>query len=201
MTVVSPASPRKRRTGFTLMELIVASFLISLLSMLSIMAWKTFGVPAVRVEQRTRIALSANLAAESLARDLSGCLLLKEARSETDLNQIERPYRFDSRLAADTDHPYPLRLHFKSGDDPPKEKTVSYWVDSSSSTGMLMRRDEQSGDPPVVVAAHVTALQVPPILEGETSFTIGFTVSYRDFEGTYAMTVKNPPTESESYPP
>lgn len=201
MTVVAPASPRKRRTGFTLMELIVASFLISLLSMLSIMAWKTFGVPAVRVEQRTRIALSANLAAESLARDLSGCLLREEARSETDLNQIERPYRFDSRLAADTAHPYPLRLHFKSGDDPPKEKTVSYWVDSSSSTDMLMRRDEQSGAPPVVVTAHVTALQVPLILEGETSFTIEFTVSYRDFEGTYAMTVKNPPTESESYPP
>ena len=201
MTVIAPASSGKRRQAFTLMELIVASFLISLLSMLLIMAWKTFGVPAVQVEERTRIALNANLVAESLARDLGGALVQKEAKSETDLNQVYRIYRFDARLASDPDHPYPLRLRFKREDDSTKEKTVSYWVDSGSTPNKLMRVEEQSGSSKTAVATHVTAIQVPPVLAGETSFAISFTVSYREFEGTYTMTVKVPPTETESYPP
>jgi prepilin-type N-terminal cleavage/methylation domain-containing protein len=174
------------RRGYTLIELVVASFLISLLSMLLILAWKTFGLPALEVETRARITIDANLAAESLARDLSGYQVKREGKSgPADPIQVYRLYKFESRLDPDDTHPYPLRLRFKREDQAtnPTVITVSYYVNSSTST--LVRTEEESGTP-ITVATHVKNL------EFTQSNQISFTVSYRQFEGTYTLDVDYP---------
>ncbi len=60
--------------GFTIAEMVVAIFLTALLAVLMAAAAATFARPAAEVDGRTRLALEASLAAEALARDLSGYL-------------------------------------------------------------------------------------------------------------------------------
>src|SRR5271166_107206 len=64
--------PRCR--GFTIAEMVVTIFLTALLAVLMAAAAATFARPAAEVDGRTRLALEASLAAEALARDLSGYL-------------------------------------------------------------------------------------------------------------------------------
>ena len=71
----NPVESRSRRCrGFTIAEMVVASFLTALLAVLMAAAAVTFARPAAEVDGRTRLALEASLAAEALARDLSGYL-------------------------------------------------------------------------------------------------------------------------------
>ena len=66
--------PTPRCRGFTIAEMVVAIFLTALLAVLLAAAAATFARPAAEVDGRTRLALEASLAAEALARDLSGYL-------------------------------------------------------------------------------------------------------------------------------
>ena len=66
--------PTPRCRGFTIAEMVVAIFLTALLAVLMAAAAATFARPAAEVDGRTRLALEASLAAEALARDLSGYL-------------------------------------------------------------------------------------------------------------------------------
>ena len=66
--------PTPRCRGFTIAEMVVAIFLTALLAVLMAAAAVTFARPAAEVDGRTRLALEASLAAEALARDLSGYL-------------------------------------------------------------------------------------------------------------------------------
>ena len=61
--------------GFTIVEMVVATFLTALLALLLAAAVATFARPAAEVDGRTRLALEASLAAEALARDLGGYLV------------------------------------------------------------------------------------------------------------------------------
>ena len=61
--------------GFTIIEMVVATFLVALLALLLAAAVATFARPAAEVDGRTRLALEASLAAEALARDLGGYLV------------------------------------------------------------------------------------------------------------------------------
>ena len=61
--------------GFTIIEMVVATFLMALLALLLAAAVATFARPAAEVDGRTRLALEASLAAEALARDLGGYLV------------------------------------------------------------------------------------------------------------------------------
>src|SRR3954468_23624981 len=94
---LGPAGVRVSRRGFTLIEMVVATFLIALLSTLVALAWKVFGVPAVKVEARARLALSANLAAASLAQDMGGYQVRLEGKTGPgDAVLVYRLYKFDS---------------------------------------------------------------------------------------------------------
>ena len=66
--------PTPRCRGFTIAEMVVAIFLTALLAVLMAEAAAIFARPAAEVDGRTRLALEASLAAEALARDLSGYL-------------------------------------------------------------------------------------------------------------------------------
>src|SRR5271166_299813 len=72
------AEPTRGRTrtrrGFTITEMVIAAFLTAFLALLLATAVATFARPAAEVDGRTRLALEASLAAEALARDLSGYL-------------------------------------------------------------------------------------------------------------------------------
>ncbi len=70
----SSRSSTSQFRGFTIAEMVVAIFLTALLAMLMATAAVTFARPAAEVDGRTRLALEASLAAEALARDLSGYL-------------------------------------------------------------------------------------------------------------------------------
>jgi prepilin-type N-terminal cleavage/methylation domain-containing protein len=184
MVVAAPGGFGARRRGYTLIEMAVTSFLMALLSMLLILAWKAFGVPAVEVEARARVALAANLAAESLVRDLGGYQVRREGKSGTDDEvRVYRLYRYYEKLPPDEGHPYPLRLHFKREDQEQSKLTISYFVDSSTHT--LVRLEEESGAS-TTVATHVTDLVVT------TAGEIDFTVSYRRFRGTFTLNVNDP---------
>ena len=45
------ADVSESRRGFTLIEMVVATFLIALLGLLLALSWKTFGIPAVQVQR------------------------------------------------------------------------------------------------------------------------------------------------------
>ena len=66
--------PTRRCRGFTITEMVIGTFLMALLGVLLATAVATFARPAAEVDGRTRLALEASLAAEALARDLSGYL-------------------------------------------------------------------------------------------------------------------------------
>jgi prepilin-type N-terminal cleavage/methylation domain-containing protein len=185
MVPFAPGAGGARRRGYTLIEMAVTSFLMTLLSMLLILAWKAFGVPAVEVESRARVAAAASLAAESLGRDLGGYQVRKEGKSGPDDQvRVDRLYRYFEKLPPDGLHPYPIRLHFQREDQGAVMLTISYYVDQG--TQSLVRLEEESGAL-TIVATHVTDLALT------AAGVINFTVSYRRFRGTFAMSVIDPP--------
>lgn len=108
-----PTGAAARRRGFSLTEMVTTTFLMTLLAMLLIMAWKTFGVPAVEVEARARLAVAANLAGASLAQDTGGYQVRLEGKTGPgDSVLVHRLYKFESWQPSDDAHPYPVRLRF-----------------------------------------------------------------------------------------
>jgi prepilin-type N-terminal cleavage/methylation domain-containing protein len=179
------------RRGFTLIEMAVATFLIALLGTLLALAWKVFGVPAVDVEARARLALSANLAAAALTQDMCGYQVRLEGKTgHGDLVQVYRLYKFDSWQNTE-DH---VCLLFKPENPASNLKSIiiSYYVDSST----LVREEVDTQAVPEVVlpavtttvATHVSKLVVDPITN-----QVGITVSYWRYEGTYNLSPINPP--------
>jgi prepilin-type N-terminal cleavage/methylation domain-containing protein len=190
VTPLGPAGTGVSRRGFTLIEMVVATFLIALLSMLLALSWKTFGVPAVDVEARARLALSANLAAAALAQDMRGYQVRLEGKTgPSDSIQVYRLYKFDSWQNSE-DH---VCLLFKPENTASNLKliAISYYVDSST----LVRKEVDTQAVPEVelpamttaVATHVKKLVVDP-----TTNQVGITVSYWRYEGTYGFSAINP---------
>ena len=64
MIACRPRTCCSNRRGYTLIELVVASFLTVQIGMVLILTWKAFGVSALQVEERARLTVNANLAAE-----------------------------------------------------------------------------------------------------------------------------------------
>lgn len=190
--MIASRSTRRRvsRRGYTLIELIVACFLTIQIGMVLVLTWKAFGVSAVQVEERARLTVNANLAAESMTHDWSGYQVRAEALpSPNQSTSVDRLYRFQSRLSPDSNHPYPLRLQFQRVDQTSSTITISY--NCNSTTSRLIRYDETAGTS-TTVATHVTILEVDPVVSGETSFNISFTVSYREFTGKYTLNMQYP---------
>ena len=148
--------------------------------------------PPSRSKSAARLTVNANLAAESFTRDWGGYQIRSEALpSPNSSTQVDCLYKFlPPRLASDVNHPYPLRLVFQEVGPPSSTITISYNYDSA--TSRLIRYDETAGTS-TTVASHVTSLEVSPPLLNERSFVITFTVSYRDFTGTYTLNMQYPP--------
>jgi Tfp pilus assembly protein PilE len=184
--LLSPAGAAARRRGFSLTEMVTTTFLMTLLAVLLIMSWKVFGVPAVEVEARARLAVAANLAAASLAQDTGGYQVKLEGKTGPgDSVLVYRLYKFDSWQPSDDMHPYPVRLRFKPQNPASNltTLTISYYPDSSAST--LMRLEEETGTL-TTVATHVTSLQVAAVNQ------VSFTVSYWRFQGNYGFSAITP---------
>src|SRR5438128_1030412 len=101
---------RSRRRGLTVTELVVASVLAALLTILLATTWATFGRPALEVEARARIVQEGVLAAQSIACDLGGFLADSPGRTGPLIPGAQSPYQF---LDWDLSHGDALLLNFR----------------------------------------------------------------------------------------
>jgi hypothetical protein len=146
-------------------ELIIGSLLTSLLGLLIGTAVATFVRPVVEIDGRTRLAVEARLAAESLARDFGGYL----ADVDGDAGDLTQ-YACQWPPAATADG---LQLTFSGADDGPVE--VSYSVQDR----MLHRRKTAAGvDSDVSIARYVSGFSAE--VEPDETVTIVLTLTYPD---------------------
>ena len=162
---------RTSRRGFSLIEMTVVTFMLALLALMMAGAWKAFGRPAVDADARCRIAQEASLAAESLARDLSGYRAGPEGR----LGDLDAS-RFLGRLPAVDGQ---LRLSFDDPSGPGGTAEVAYLVEADR----LVRHDLATGTA-VVIARHVAGFEA---VELGTGVEIRLSFAFRRFARTYTL--------------
>ena len=177
---------RGRRRGFSLMEMIVASLLASLLGILLAQTCATFGRNALEVEARARIAREAILATQSLACDLGGFLAASPGRTGT-LSQ----YQFGSPpwdLSQGTPPGSILWLNFQ-GASPGNPIVIKYeWL----AEGNQLVRFDSSTSVTTTIANHVTGFSVEPEPANSANVQITITITFRNFTATYTLIGVNP---------
>jgi hypothetical protein len=134
--------PTPRCRGLTIAEMVVAIFLTALLAVLLSAAAATFARPAAEVDGRTRLALEASMAAEALARDLSGYLADNSGNPGT-LTQ----YQFSNWIAASDGS---LVLNYQGTPPAPVSVSVTYQQENYELVRTLSNPAQS-----VVVASHV----------------------------------------------
>jgi prepilin-type N-terminal cleavage/methylation domain-containing protein len=172
---------RNCRRGFSLMEMIVACALASLLGLLLAQACATFGRTALEVEARARIAREAILATQSLACDLGGYLADSPGRTGT-LTQ----YPFGAPpwdLSQGSPPGSILWLNFQ-GASPGNPIVIKYeWL----ATGNQLLRFNSSTNVTTTIANYVTAFSVEPEPGNSANVQITMTIAYRNFTATYTL--------------
>jgi type II secretory pathway pseudopilin PulG len=177
--------------GFTIIEMVVATFLTALLALLLAAAVATFARPAAEVDGRTRLALEASLAAEALARDLGGYLIDASGASST-LQQYQfSNWSFSSDGAI-------LFLNYQGITPGPPYQIVTY-----QQQDVRLVRTQLSDGLQTVVAQHVTGFAVQPGPDDPSQAQITLTLTYPDpssprktnpsFSGTYVFIGVPPP--------
>jgi hypothetical protein len=186
-----PGRSPDRRRGFTLVDVVVASVLASVLGVLLAMAFKTFGRPALEVEARARIAQEGILAAQSLACDLGGFLADPSGRAGT-FQQGQGspgPYQFSDWVLTNENL---LWLNFQ-GASPGNTITIKYEItpdpfyENQSPTRYLLVRTDSSTGVATTVAKYVTAFTVAPNPDNSNQALIQITFSFRDWTATYTL--------------
>ena len=187
-----PTGGRTRtRRGFTITEMVIATFLTAFLALLLATAVATFARPAAEVDGRTRLALEASLAAEALARDLGGFSADNSGNPGT-LTQ----YKFASwSLSSDGTT---LFLNFQGTTPGPPYLIVTY----QQQNYQLVRTQLTTGVQ-TVVASHVTGFLVQADPGNPNNVQIELTLTYPDpssprrpfpnFSGTYVLIGVPPP--------
>jgi prepilin-type N-terminal cleavage/methylation domain-containing protein len=147
---------RRRRGGFTLTEMIIASVLASLLMILLSVTWIGFGRPALEVEARARIAQEGILAAQAIACDLGGFLADSPGRTGSFLiGGSSSPYQF---LSWDLSQGDVLLLNFQGATGNPGDLVIiTYQLQ-----GNLLVRSDSSTGAATTVAKYVTGFAVAP---------------------------------------
>lgn len=186
----------RRRSGFTLVEMACATLLMTLLGLLVATAWPAFGLPAVEVYRRGRIAREAALAAAALAADLGGAPARAADRSgaapaglagRLGAKELGRlvGYRYWPLTDAD------LELWYDGGEPP--DGTTSHTLPDCviayrvAPGGALVRWDSAT-NAETVVASDVAALAVEPDLDApDRRFSIRLTFQHRDIDQTYTF--------------
>ncbi len=179
------------RRGFTIIEMVIATFLTVFLALLLGAAMATFARPAAEVDGRARLALEACLAAEALARDLGG-FLADNSGNPGALTQ----YKFASwSFSSDGTT---LFLNFQGTNPGPPYVMVTY----QQQNYQLVRTQLTSGIQ-TVVASHVTRFFVEADPDNPNNAQIQLTLTYPDpssprnplpsFSGTYIFVGVPPP--------
>jgi Tfp pilus assembly protein PilW len=165
------AEPTGRRTrtrrGFTITEMVIATFLSAFLALLLAAVVATFARPAAEVDGRTRLALEASLAAEALARDLGG-YVADNGGTPGNLTQ----YKYN--LTAWPPNPGSMLLLNFQGANSGSPVIVTY---QQNSQYQLVRTSSNSGT--TVVAQYVTGFQVSPP-DSSNHVQIQLTLTYPD---------------------
>ncbi len=189
----------QQRRGFTIMEMVVATFLAALLAVLLAAAAATFVRPAGDVDGRTRLALEASMAAEALARDLSGYLADNSFNPGT-LTQ----YKFSNWVPGSGS----LVLNYQSSPPPaPAPATVSVTYVLGPNNTLVRSLSYPLPSEPLVVASHVASFNTSLCnLDGTLNsmgsyLNIAITLTYPDppstrlpsFTGTYVLIGVQPP--------
>jgi prepilin-type N-terminal cleavage/methylation domain-containing protein len=170
---------RRRRNGFTLIEMTVVCFMSALLASLMAGAWAAFGGPAVDVDARSRIAQEASLAAESLVRDLSGF-----QPGSGSVAGVKGLGKFVGRMEPENTA---LWLDFDGGSPPngtadwaSPDAVIVYEV-----VGDRLVRTDSSAGTSVSVARYLTSFQATDLGNGSVSLQLSF--SYRGYQRTYNL--------------
>jgi prepilin-type N-terminal cleavage/methylation domain-containing protein len=180
-------TPRRvRRRGFTVVELIVVSMLTTILAVILSSIWRGLCIPALDASARCRIALEANPAAASLARDLGGSLADPAGRPGG-----ANDGRYVGRVLTP---PSTLRLCFHGGtsaDMTPRwaapDTVISYQLQGDQ----LIRTNEATGVA-VTIASSLSALEIAPLPDGSgLDISMAFTV--RDLSLSYHLVTVDPP--------
>jgi hypothetical protein len=175
------------RRGFSAIETVVVCFLTVVLTYTLGSAWRGLCLPALDASARCRLAMEANLAAASLARDLGGYLSDPSGRLGG-LNDAKY-------VGRDTTSPDRLRLCFHGGtgsDMTPQwaapDAVISYQLQGSS----LVRWNEAGGEP-YTVARSVSAFQVAPLEDGTgVAISLTFANAARGLSLTYTLVALDP---------
>ena len=178
----SPKRPARSscRQGFTLTEIMLVGGLMSLLVLLISGAWKGLGRSSVDAVVRCRVAQEANLAVESLARDLGGGLAGQIAGDKPLGRAVGRLVVAGSQLWLCFDG-QPVDGVADWG---PPDTVIVYEVQG----GQLIRCDQQAGTA-LVVADKVSQMQLTEQIGG---VRIELTLQYRDLTRTYTVVAKDP---------
>jgi prepilin-type N-terminal cleavage/methylation domain-containing protein len=135
----------RRRAGFTLVEVLVASSLMTTLAILVATTWSALGRPLVESVARAQIAQEASLAASALSRDFGGYLAGQDGRvggvADGLLVGCVQVNHTILRLCFDEGSPADGLAEWDAPD-----RVISYQVQD----GNLVRWDEQSGNTFVV---------------------------------------------------
>lgn len=170
----------RRFSGFTLTEVMLVGGMMSFLALLISGAWRGLGRSSVDAVVRCRVAQEANLAVESLTRDLGGNLADQVAGEKPTGREV-------GRLVVDGSA---LWLCFDGGpadglaDWGLPDTVITYEVQSNR----LIRANQQTGVA-VVVADKVSQMQ---LIEQIDELRIDLTLEYRDLTRTYTMIAKDP---------
>ena len=187
--------------GSTIAEMVVAIFLTALLAMLMATTAVTFARPAAEVDGRTRLALEASLAAEALARDLSGYLADNSGNPGklTQYQFILNPNTNPSTYFMISQNGTMLTLTYQAS--PESQVIVTYQQENNELVRTL-------GNQTVVVARHVTKFDLSLCNSDGTSnptngssVQIAITLTYPDppsnrlpsFTATYVLIGEPPP--------
>ncbi len=170
--------PTHCRPGFTLAEVMVVSFLTTMLALILSEVWAGLGRPLVEATARAQIAQEVNLAAAALARDFGGTL----PGADGQLGGLA-----DGKLVG---HIEPagtaLRLCFDGGIAP---NGLADWGDPDTvityevQDGNLVRWNENSGTT-FTVARYVQQMQVA---DDGSGVEIRLTFVYRNVDRTYTL--------------
>ena len=169
-----------RSKGFSVIEITVVSALMSFLVLLISGAWRGMGRPSANAIVRCRVVQEANLAVDSLARDLGGSL----PGQTTGKRKLGRMV---GRMVVDGSQ---LRLCF----DGEPVNTVPEWgapdtvITYDVQANRLVRSNQQTGTA-FTVAANVNQMQLTELADG---VRIDLVFTYRDITRTYSIITKDP---------
>jgi len=175
-----PSRQHARRGGFTLMEMTLVGGLMSLLVVLIAASWTALGRPSYDAAIRGRMTLEANLAAESLVRDLGGGLVGDASGKLPEGRLVGRTIVLGTQLLLCYDGSPANGL----ADWVAPDKVIAYDLQS----GQLIRTD-QTASTQFAVAELVSNLTFTDL---GGALQVDITFDYRDLTRVYTFEAKDP---------